>query len=36
MKINNEKSQIWTPSGPQFWEGSSAASPLKICDVMPP
>ena len=39
MKINNENSQIWTPSGPplpQFWGGSSADSPLKIWDVIPP
>ena len=35
---NNEKTQIWTPSGlllPPILGGSSAISPLKIWDVMP-
>ena len=37
-KKNIEKSQIWTPLDPftpNFW-GSSADSPLKIWDVIPP
>ena len=37
MKINNEKRQIWTPSGlllPPILGGSSATSPLKIWDAM--
>ena len=28
--------RIGPPLCPQFWEGSSAACPLKIWDVMPP
>ena len=39
MKINNEKSQICISSGPPLppiLGGSSADSPLKIWDVMPP
>ena len=38
MKINNEKSQIWTLSGPpllQILGGCSATSLLKIWDVIP-
>ena len=30
------KKKIWTPFAPNFGGGSSAASPLKIWDVMPP
>ena len=39
MKINNEKKQIWTPSRPPLppiFGVSSADSPLKIWDVVPP
>ena len=39
MKIYNEKSLIWTPSGPPLpptLGGSIADSPLNIWDVMPP
>ena len=35
MKINNEKKNL-DPLCPQSWGCSSAAIPLKICDVMPP
>ena len=40
MKINNEKKpnldSFWTPFAPKFGGGSSADSPLKIWDVLPP
>ena len=36
FSIENEKKNETPPLCPPFWGGSSAASPLKIWDVMPP